>query len=139
MPGFDTHFLPLFDHEKNLVGVWLSPELWRKAEGTLSPVIDKALEELSSHVIPEAPENLKDWELLAQYWDYQYPLPTDVHCENCGSGTENWQADAPRKFKLRSATMGGLANFECLGCRARIIKKHFKHKVDVQCRPYVEK
>jgi hypothetical protein len=139
VPGFETHFQPLFDKDKNLIGVWLSPELWRKAETTLSPAIDKALAELDPSSIPEPPENLKDWELLAQYWDFQYPLPTDVRCEHCGSDTEDWQQDEPRKFKLRSATIGGLANFECLACRSRIIKKHFKHKVDVQCRPYVEK
>lgn len=139
MSGFDAHFLPLYDKNKNLIGVWLSPELWAKTQNALSPVIDKALEEIDPALVPEVPERMQDWELLAQYWDFQYPLPTDVYCEHCGAKTEDWRKDEPRKFKLRAATIGGLANFECLGCRARVIKKHFKNKVDVQCQPYVDK
>lgn len=139
MPGFTEHFQPLYDQDRNLLGVWLSPELWAKTEKALSPAIDKALEELSPTAKPEPPEPIKDWELLAQYWDFQYPLPTDVACEACGAKTEDWQADEPRKFRLRAASMGGLVNFECMGCRARILKKHFKKHVDVECRPFVQK
>lgn len=139
MPCTKNHFEPLFDQNRNLVGVWLSPELWRKAENALSPAIDKALEELDPTRRPETPEPMKDWEALLQYWDLAYPLPTDVFCEQCGAKTDNWMQDDPRLFRLRSATMGGLVNFECQGCRARIIKKHFKKHVDVECRPFVDK
>ena len=139
MPGFDTHFLPLYDKDKTLRGVWLSPELWTKTQNALTPILRKALEEIDPALAPETPEREKDWELLAQYWDFAYPLPTDVRCAECGAHTEDWRTDEPRAFKLRSATMGGLANFECLRCKARIVKKHFKNKVDVQCFPYVEK
>ena len=60
MPGFTEHFQPLYDQDRNLLGVWLSPELWAKAEKALSPVIDKALEELSPTAKPEPPEPIKD-------------------------------------------------------------------------------
>nr|WP_279343236.1 hypothetical protein [Fundidesulfovibrio terrae] len=122
-----------------MLGVFLSPELWAKAQAEISPAIDKALEELDPSTVKIPPEPMKDWELLAQYWDFQYELPVDVSCEHCGSSTQDWQKDEPRKFRLRTATLGGLANFECQKCRSRIIKKHFKNKVDVECRPYVEK
>ena len=139
MPGFDTHFLPLYDENKTLCGVWLSPELWAKAQKALSPIIHKALEKIDPASVPETPERGEDWELLAKYWDFAYPLPTDVCCAQCGAHTEDWRKDEPRVFKLRSATIGGLANFECLRCKARIVKKHFKNKVDVQCLPHVER
>ncbi|GFK95362.1 hypothetical protein NNJEOMEG_03224 [Fundidesulfovibrio magnetotacticus] len=134
------HFQPLFDENRNLVGVLLSPELWMKGENRLSPVIDDLLAQLDPASAPlPAPEPMKDWELLAQYWDFQYPMPTDVACENCGSSTGDWKADEPRKFRLKSATLGGLVNFECQDCRARILKRHFKKHVDVECRPFVAK
>ena len=139
MTGSMNHFQPLYDQDRNLVGIWLSPELWAKGQATLSPAIDKALELLEPTAKPAPREPLKDWELLAQYWDFQYDMPYDVQCRHCGSATENWQKDEPRKFRLRSANLGGLVNFECASCRSRIIKKHFKNKVDVECRPYVEK
>jgi hypothetical protein len=134
-----THFQPLYDHDKKLLGIWISPQLWAKVESAVSGPIDEALEELSPQPQKVAPEPMKDWELLAQYWDWQYPMPTDVHCENCGSQSDDWQKDAPRKFRLCSATLGGLVNFECQGCRSHVIKKHFKKHIDVECRPYVEK
>lgn len=139
MPVTKVHFQPVYDQDKNLLGVFLSPELWAKAQSAISPAIDKALEELDPSTVKIPPEPMKDWELLAQYWDFQYDLPVDVSCEHCGNSTQDWQKDEPRKFRLRTATLGGLANFECQKCRSRIIKKHFKNKVDVECRPYVEK
>jgi hypothetical protein len=139
VPVSKVHFQPVYDQDKNLLGIFLSPELWVKAQKIISLAIDKALEELDPLSVKLPPEPIKDWEVLAQYWDYQYPLPMDVTCEHCGSSTQDWQKDEPRKFRLRSATLGGLANFECQACRSRIIKKHFKHKVDVTCQPFVEK
>jgi len=102
-------------------------------------VIDQLLEELEPGKQAEPPEPLKDLELLAQYWDFPYPMPKDVHCTLCNAHTDDWQADEPRKFRLKSATLGGLVNFQCQGCQARILKKHFKKHVDVECRPFIEK
>jgi len=136
---FTDHFLPLFDKDKKCIGVFLSPELWAKAESILSPAIDKALEDLNSSLKNEVPEPMNDWVALAQYWDFQYPMPTDVYCEQCGNKSHDWKLDEPRKFKLRSATIGGLVNFECQTCNSRILKKHFKKHVDVECRPFIKK
>lgn len=136
---FTDHFLPLYDQEKKFIGVFLSPALWAKTESIISPSIDKALEELDPSLKKEAAEPMKDWEAFAQYWDFQYPLPKDVHCEQCGNKSQDWMLDTPRKFKLRSATIGGLVNFECQTCNARILKKHFKKHVDVECRPFIKK
>uniref|UniRef100_A0A7C3WCG2 Uncharacterized protein n=1 Tax=Fundidesulfovibrio putealis TaxID=270496 RepID=A0A7C3WCG2_9BACT len=135
----DKHFQPLYDQDKNLLGIWLSPEMWTKCQSILSPAIDKALAKLDPKSQEPAPEPMKDWQALIDYWDLPYPLPMDVHCDNCGNATQNWQEDEPRLFRLRTANIGGLANFECQKCRARVIKKHFKKHVDVECRPFVEK
>lgn len=135
----ESHVQPLYDAQGKLLGVWLSPALWDMTKASLSPILDRALDRLDPQRLAPAPEPLKDWETLKQYWDFSYPLPVDVSCPNCGNATSDWQADEPRKFRLRSATLAGLVNFECQSCRARIIKKHFKRHVDVECRPYVEK
>lgn len=139
MPVSANHFQPIYDQDKNLLGIFLSPELWLKVRKHVSTTIDRALEELSPESVKEVPEPIKDWELLAQYWDAQYPMPSDVACEHCGSSTQDWQKDDPRKFRLRSASIGGLVNFECTNCRSRILKKHFKKNVVVECRPFIEK
>jgi len=139
VPVTKAHFQPVYDQDKNLLGIYLSPELWLKAQDELSPAIDKALEELDPTTVKLPPEPIKDWELLAQYWDFKYAMPTDVSCTLCGASTPDWQKDEPRKFRLRSATLGGLVNFECQGCKARIVKKHFPKHVDVACHPHSEK
>lgn len=131
------HFQPLYDYERNVIGILLSPELWAKTENAISPIVDAALAELSPQFRKELPEPMEALETLLKYWDFQYPMPYDVTCSNCASTTENWKDDEPRKFRLRSATLAGLLNFECQQCKARIIKKHFKKHVDVECRPYV--
>jgi hypothetical protein len=136
---FTDHFLPLYDQDKKFIGIYLSPALWAQAESTLSPAIDRALTELNPSYKPDDAEPLADWEAFAQYWDFQYPMPTDVHCQQCGNKSKNWKQDEPRKFRLRSATIGGLVNFECQTCNSRILKKHFKKHVDVECRPFIKK
>jgi len=133
------HFKPLYDHERNVIGILLSPELWAKTEKAISPVIDAALEALSPQPRKLLPEPLEALETLLKYWDCKYPMPYDVACSHCGNATENWKEDEPRKFRLRSATLAGLLNFECQQCQAAIIKKHFKKHVDVECRPFVTK
>lgn len=135
----NDHFLPMYDKDRKLIGIFLSPALWAKAEAALSPAIDRVLEELNPALKKEDVEPMKDWENLAQYWDFQYPMPFDVHCEHCGNDSQNWKKDDPRKFTLRSATIGGLVNFECQKCNSRILKKHFKKHVDVECRPFIKK
>jgi len=99
---FTDHFLPLYDQEKKFIGVFLSPALWAKAEPIISPAIDRALEELDPSLKEETAEPMSDWEALAQFWDFQYPLPKDVSCEQCGNETPDWMQDTPRKFKLQT-------------------------------------
>ena len=132
------HFQPLYDADRRLFGVFLSPELWAKISKSMNPLIDKALTELEPNLGPE-PEPLHDWDTLAQCWDFKYPMPHDISCECCGNATPDWRQDEPRKFRLKSANIGGLANFLCTQCQARIIKKHFKDHVAVECRPFVNK
>jgi hypothetical protein len=133
------HFLPLYDKDGNLYAIMLSAELWAKVEGTVRPVIDEALGVSQASKEAELPEPLADWEMLKSFWDFKYPVVTDVACSVCGSATADWTADEPRVFRLKAANLGGLVSFECRTCKARVIKRHFRDHVDVQVQPYQEK
>ena len=100
----------------------------------------RAAEEPAARPEPEArPEPLQEWETLLAYWDFTYPPAYDVHCDCCGAKTDDWRADEPRKFRLRNANLGGLVTFQCAGCKALVLKKHFKKHLTVECKPYVDK
>jgi len=124
----------LFDAEGESQGVWMSAELWNKLDEVISPELDKIFPEEAKE--PEQlPEPLKDWEALKTTWDLSYPIDGTVHCDHCGSSTEDWEQDEPRKFRLKAANFGGLVRFECQSCHALVSKKHFKDKVVFECTP----
>lgn len=126
------HLVPLYTKEKELLGVYISPELWALAEdrilGTVSPFFKK----------DEPLEPIKDWEQLKSCWGFQYPVDLDVTCENCGNETSEWEKDEPRRFRLRAANLGGLVTFQCMECKAKILKRHFKKEIQVECKPHQE-
>lgn len=121
------HLKELYDSEGTLFGVHISPELWEAVREQVMPVMREACNE--PEPVKEFPEPMQDWDDLVAYWDMPYPLELDVHCDNCGAATENWQEDSPRKFRLKAASFGGLVSFECQSCQTRIQKKHFKDGV----------
>ncbi|WP_147819544.1 hypothetical protein [Salidesulfovibrio onnuriiensis] len=127
------HFTELFDKDGNLIGCLLTADAW----ASIKPTVLKALN--IQEAPPERPEPLADWETLKEYWDFPYAVDTDVHCDNCGESTENWQQDNPRKFRLSSANLAGLVSFTCQKCHAKITKKHFKDTIKVENQPYREK
>lgn len=133
----------LYDAKGNLLGVYLNAAVWTQARERLMPIIEDALYALGSDALseapekPEPPEPLNDLNLLIEYWDFSYPFAYDVACECCGAETQDWRADEPRKFRLKAANMGGLVNFQCQTCKARVIKRHFKKHVSSECRPYI--
>ena len=91
----------------------------------------------TSPAAPEQlPEPLADWATLQEFWDFPYPVDTDVVCGQCGSSTSDWQRDEPRKFRLVACNLGGLVRFECQACKARIMKRHFKDKITAETRPF---
>jgi hypothetical protein len=131
-------FLSLHDDSGRTVGVFIGSELWETCKNELLPILNKAAN--PEPIIPQLPpEPQKDWEALLGYWDFTYPPTYDLACEHCGASTDDWRADVPRKFWLTAANLGGLASFQCLSCKSRIMKRHFKKHVSVECRPYVEK
>lgn len=83
-------------------------------------------------------EPIEDWRVLVKAWDFKYPVDLDVVCTVCGSGTENWELDAPRKFWLTAANFGGLVTFRCLQCQAKIMKRHFKDVIKIEVRPFTQ-
>lgn len=140
MPSNVPHVLELFDAAGTARGLLVSPELWASVKTQLLPVLQKAAQALDPAACPqpeERPEPLADWETLLAAWDFGYPPAYDVSCQHCGSTTENWTQDTPRKFRLRAANLGGLVTFQCQSCRSLVLKKHFKKHVAVECQPFV--
>ncbi|MDD4951278.1 MAG: hypothetical protein PHV85_01895 [Desulfovibrionaceae bacterium] len=122
----------LFDKDGNLIGAILGPQAWNAAKQTVC----KALGLTPEPALKEPPEPLADWETLKQYWDFPYPVDTDVQCPECGNSTADWSADEPRRFRLTGANLGGLVAFRCQKCRAKIIKRHFKDKIKTESVPF---
>lgn len=129
----DQPVLPLHDASGRLLGVLISPELWPKVEKAVRAAAQ------ASRPAPVQPEPLKDWEELKSFWDFPYPVDTDVTCGQCGASTQDWTADEPRVFRLKACNLGGLVSFECQSCQARVTKRHFKDKIQSQTTPYVER
>lgn len=132
MSKHDDNLTELFDKDGNLIGVLIAAEMWTQMKPHLKDFLPK-------EAPAERPEPTGDWELLKEYWDFPYPVDTDVHCELCDNQTENWEKDEPRKFRLVSCNLGGLVSFKCTKCQARIIKKHFKDEITVECQPFIDK
>lgn len=117
------HFLPLYDASGNLYAVMLSAELWGKGRHRFEPFIKNLLEEIEP---PERPEPLAEWEEFKNFWDFKYPLTSDVQCGHCGAFSADWEHDPEKPFRLKSAQLGGLIVFLCRKCGATVRKKHFK-------------
>lgn len=130
METLSNHLTTLYNGNGELQSVQISPELWNKVEQEVMPILRRAYPEKK-----ERAEPIQDWCMLQDYWDFQYPVNTTVNCDICGCETEDWEHDAPRKFKLLACNIGGLVRFECQQCRARVIKRHFKNHIAVECRP----
>lgn len=124
----------LYSSSGEFLGVFISPELWE----VLRTPVQKVLDQAAQAALNKDKEPLEELELLKQHWDFLYPVDTDVLCTCCGNSTEDWAADSPRKFRLKTANLGGLVGYECLSCHARILKRHFKKEIKVECRPYQE-
>lgn len=124
-------FQEIFDQSGNPIGAILGPEAW-------ALVREVVLDRYAPKEPVTAKEPLQDWLDLVQFWDFKYPVDHDVTCAICGSSTDNWQHDDPRKFILTAANLGGLVAFRCLGCQAKIIKRHFKDEIVVDVTPFSE-
>ena len=139
----------LYNHDGELVGVLLSPELWDQVKDAILPHLDE-LPSASTCGAKRAkspgqgparplqrilPEPMEDWQTLVDYWDFRYPVTAEAHCEHCGAATEDWTKDEPRKFTLKACNLGGLVALECNACEARITKRHFKDHITYDCKP----
>lgn len=123
-------FQELFDAQGNPLGALLGPRAW----GLVREIV------LARFAPAEEPaalvEPIQDWRTLVQFWDFKYPVDLDVACSACGNQTLDWEHDAPRKFQLTAANLGGLVTFRCLGCQAKIMKRHFKDVLKVEVKPF---
>jgi len=126
------HVTKLYDAQGTLVAVLLSPQAYEASRSALADF----LPEQDPGLPPEPDERLSDWENLKNYWDFPYPVDTDVLCESCDSRTMDFLADDPRKFLLTAASLSGLVTFYCRQCKAKIIKRHFKDEITSETKPY---
>jgi hypothetical protein len=117
------HFIQLYDKDGNLYAVMLSAEFWLRHRERLEPHIQAMLE---ADEPTERPEPIQEWEELLRYWDFKYPVNTEVECLNCGVKTDDWLHDPQKPFRLHGANIGGLVVFRCKNCGAIVRKKHFK-------------
>jgi hypothetical protein len=134
--------LYLCDDKGNVFAVQLSIETWKAIEAQVMPLLAQAgaaaeAEKPLEETLP--PEPMADWNMLTDYWGFAYPVDYSVHCDECGSHTEDWTKDEPRKFWLKAANLGGLVSYLCLECQARVTKKFFKDKFTFEATPFQEK
>ena len=129
MNAHHPEFQEIYDQTGQPLGAILGPEAWALVR-----------EAVLAHYAPPkavtAGEPLQDWLDLVEYWDFKYPVDRDVACPICNNASDDWQHDEPRKFVLTAANMGGLVAFRCLGCQAKIIKRHFKDEIVVEVKPF---
>lgn len=125
-----AQLIHLHDSSGKFLGVFIPDTIWDQLELR----VKNALQALNVAPTP-IKEPIADWETLKKIWDFPYPVDTDVHCTLCGNSTDNWEQDAPRKFFLKAAGLGGLVAFECGQCHARVRKNHFKDAIEVVCTP----
>jgi hypothetical protein len=132
MNPISPEFQELFDANGQCLGAFLGLEAWQT-------VRDLVLARFapSQAPAPEVEEPLQDWSDLVQFWDFKYPVDLDVQCSLCGNETNDWQTDEPRKFRLTAANLGGLVTFRCLGCQAKIMKRHFKDTIKIEVKPFL--
>lgn len=119
----DESYLSLYDASGTLYGVMISADLWHKSRHQLEPILQSACTPAEP---VEQPEPLQEWEDFRSYWDFKYPLTTEVTCGHCGAHTDHWEEDPAKPFRLKSAQLGGLVVYTCKGCGATVRKKHFK-------------
>jgi hypothetical protein len=128
-------FQEIFDASGSPLGAFLGPDAWALVrEIVLARFASAPASVPASAPLPEEP--LTDWRELVQFWDFKYPVDLDVACPLCGNTSADWEHDEPRKFLLTAANLGGLVSFRCLGCQAKVIKRHFKDVIKVEARPF---
>lgn len=123
--------VPLHTADGTPLGVFIPQALWEKLKDEMAA----CLERLCPSERPCRPEPMEDWNMLKTYWDFRYPVSAEVVCDVCGAQSTDWENDAPRKFLLKAANLGGLARFECQACKAMITKRHFKDHMEFSCIP----
>jgi len=125
-------FQELYDANGQILGAILGPEAWNAVRDLVLARFAPAPEPSQELIEP-----LQDWNDLMQFWDFKYPVDLDVRCSLCGNNTADWQHDAPRKFQLTAANLGGLVTYRCLGCQAKIMKRHFKDTIKIEIKPFI--
>jgi hypothetical protein len=126
---------PLYNETGNLQGVFISASVWLERQDQLEAILFSGQIQ-DSGARNSIPEPIKDWENFLCYWDFNYPVEKVVKCEHCGSHTEDWTSDDPKKFMLKAANIGGMVSFQCANCHYRVTKKHFKDHVCYECTPF---
>ena len=120
---FSDDFFKVYDNRGKLHSVMLSASLWDKIRIHVEPLMEALYKKQDPESVSEP---LHEWEELKKFWDFKYPVCSDVQCGNCGIKTEDWENDAAKPFIFKVANIGGLVVFTCRSCGATVRKKHFK-------------
>lgn len=121
----------LYGKDGNLIGVFISGELWIE----IKDEVYKKLKQKNKKEKLDIKEPIEDWELFKKNWDFKYPYDFSVKCDICGNSSDNWELDQEKRFYLTAASLSGLVSFRCAKCEAKIVKKHFKDKITIECIP----
>lgn len=127
---------PFYNENGQLAGVFISATTWHEHEPELEEILFPDRPEASKSRKSMNKEPMADWEKFISFWDFNYPFEKKVRCDNCGSSTEDWTTDDPKKFRLLAANLGGLVSFLCSECNYRVSKKHFKDHIHYECTPF---
>ncbi len=132
----NDEILYLCNAQGDVLGVHLPIQIWSKIESKVMPLVQEALGRPQGPTEePLKPEPTADWQALTEYWDFKYPVNTEVRCDICGNKTEDWTKDEPRKFWLKACNIGGLCRYQCLSCHAAVTKRMFKDKITFEAAP----
>lgn len=122
----ESRILRLYDESGNLQAVQIPSMLWSKIERRVMEIISPPQPTL---------ENMEEFKALMASWDYTYPYIPRVACPACGAESADWQADNPRRFRLKCGNVGGLLVFHCENCGATIRHKYYKRHMEVEHTP----
>lgn len=132
----EPHIQYSISPDGELVSVQLSPVLWQRVKSRVLAAEQWLLDDASPYSRPEPLEAVEE---LKKYWDFKYPYAPDVHCDQCGTISLDWENDPLHPFHLTNANFAGLLVFKCKNCGSTVRKKHFKDHMVFECSAFVPK
>jgi len=132
MSKHDDDLTELFDKNGNLIGALLTADLWAKVKPMVKDL-------LPQEAPPERPEPIGEWETLKEYWDFPYPVDTDVHCELAVTKLKTGKRMIPASSGLCPATSVDLFHLNAPSAMPALSKSTSKMKSPSNVQPTLKK